>query len=106
MTHHQAPDDDHVEARRAERPASGAQLYTLNRAGLLPEAIGLTLGGVATRSAWLEVSAARARLVLTAAQIRGDWEGSPIRLPLTSREIQRITRYNLERQRRLDGSEQ
>ena len=107
MTHQPTPDyGDLVEARRAERPASGAQLFTLNQAGLLPEAMGLTPGEEATRAAWLVVSAARARLVLTAAQVRGDWQGSPLRVPLTSREATHIQRYNRERQRRLDEGEQ
>lgn len=100
MTH-----DDRAEARRSERPATGAQLYALNKAGLLAEAMGVTPGAVATRSAWLVVSAARARLVLTAAQARGDWEGSPLRVPLTSHEAVRVQRYNRERQRRLDDGE-
>ena len=107
MTHQQTPDcDDLVEARRAERPASGAQLFVLNRAGLLPEAMGLTPEEVVTHAAWLVVSAARARLVLTAAQLRGDWQGSPLRMPLTSREAMHVQRYNRERQRRLDEGEQ
>lgn len=88
---------DAAAARRTERLATGAQLYTLNRAGLLAEAMGLKPGGGPLIAH--PVTASRARLVLTAAQERGDWPGSPLRLPLSHGETVAVLRYNQSRER-------
>lgn len=70
--------------------ASGRQLWRLNELGLLYEA----LGGAP------QIEAQRARLVLSAAAARGEWEGTSV--PHTSwDEDLAVQRYNHDRARRL-----